>query len=148
MKCTVEQLYAFHLKTENAALIMPPGFQVMEVKAPQPPMLHQEMSLTVRILGLLTQTWVVCWEDIQPPQGQPRQALLVDRTIQGPFPFFLHQHRFTQEGHLTRLTDDLRFQPPLRPLGWLFLPLIYLQLYLVFAWRQARTKNILESSPA
>jgi ligand-binding SRPBCC domain-containing protein len=42
-----------------------------------------------------------------------------DRMIRGAFRFFEHDHLFETDGDGTRMTDVLRFQAPLGPLGWI-----------------------------
>jgi ligand-binding SRPBCC domain-containing protein len=46
-----------------------------------------------------------------------RPGWFVDEQVRGPFARFRHEHRFEQTDSGTRMTDTLRFDAPLGPLG-------------------------------
>ncbi len=148
VRATVQALFDFHLNTRNVALVQPPGFAVVKVEMPPESKVGAETRLTVRVLGLVRQTWLVQWVEVQPPVGQPRRAQLTDVLLEGPFPSFHQEHIFTEEGDASRLTDRVTFRPPFGLLGWLFLPVNYLQLNFMFAWRHRRTRELLEKPPS
>jgi ligand-binding SRPBCC domain-containing protein len=145
IRAPVQALYDFHLDTNNLRLVQPPGFSVEELYLPPQIRVGAEIRLVVRILGLFRQRWLISWEEIQPPVGQPSSARLTDRMVEGPFPVFRQEHIFTQENAVTRLTDRVTFEPPLGLLGWMILPLLYAQLQGMFWWRHRRTRSLLEA---
>jgi ligand-binding SRPBCC domain-containing protein len=48
-----------------------------------------------------------------------RPVRFVDEQRSGPFKTFWHEHRFTVDDDGTWLDDDVRFEAPLGPLGWI-----------------------------
>lgn len=48
-----------------------------------------------------------------------RPERFVDEQRSGPFKSFWHEHRFTPAEDGTWLDDDVRFEAPLGPLGWI-----------------------------
>ncbi len=147
IRASVQALYDFHLDTNNVRLVQPPGFAVEKVEMPATIEAGSEIRLTVRVLGLVRQKWLVQWAEVSPPQGTPLRGYLIDTLLEGPFPAFAQEHLFVQEGEGARLTDRVTFLPPFGPLGWLLLPLIYGQLHFMFAWRHRRTRELLEEQP-
>ena len=145
IRTSVQDLFDFHLDTRNVTLVQPPGFAVVQVKMPPESEAGAETRLTVRVLGLVTQHWLIQWAEVQSPRGKPARAQLVDNMLEGPFPSFHQEHIFTEEGAGSRLTDRVTFRPPWGLIGWLFLPVIYLQLAFMFAWRHPRTRELLEA---
>jgi ligand-binding SRPBCC domain-containing protein len=145
LKCSIDEAYRFHLDPHNAAKIMPPGFFLSRVVTPDSLKVGDTVEITVRIFGIIPQHWVVQWEELDAPTGEPgkRRALLLDRTKRGPFPVFNHEHRLSEEAGGTRLEDHITFAPPFPSIGWLLLPAIYVQLHLIFWWRHLRTRAVL-----
>ena len=145
IRAPVATLYEFHRDTRNLPRVQPPGFTVVKMELPPEVCVGARTQLTVRILGLVRQHWVIEWAEVIPPSPHNTSARLVDEMIEGPFPEFRQEHIFTAEGDGARLTDRLTFQPPFRPLGWLFLPFLYLQFAFMFTWRHAATRRLLEA---
>ncbi len=146
IRAPIEKLYAFHLDTNNARLIQPPGFTVVEVAMPPEPRVGGEIRLVIRVMGLLRQTWRVRWAELQPPSGDPPRSKVVDMAMEAPFPFFRHEHLFEREADATRLTDRITFEPPFGRPGYLLLPFIHLNFLAVFWWRQRVTRQLLEAA--
>lgn len=87
----------------------------------------------------LRQTWRVEAERIVEP------TLVVDRLLKGPFPRWVHQHRFEDLGDgTTRLTDHVDYQVPLGVLGRVADAIAIRRLMDgMFRFRQARTQQLL-----
>jgi ligand-binding SRPBCC domain-containing protein len=147
IRASVAELYAFHADTRNLPRVQPPGFRVERMELPPQTEVNARTRLTVRILGLVRQYWLIEWVEVAPPGTSPDgSARLVDEMIEGPFPEFRQEHIFLPEGDGARLTDRVIFQPPFRPLGWLLLPALYLQFAFMFEWRHRRTRRLLEQA--
>jgi ligand-binding SRPBCC domain-containing protein len=89
----------------------------------------------------LRQTWRVEAERIVEP------TLVVDRMLQGPFPSWVHQHRFEDlGGGGTRLTDHVDYHLPLGLLGSVADALLVRRMLArTFRYRQSKTRELLEA---
>lgn len=137
----VEEVFAFHLDTRNAARISPPEAKVLSVEGTFP--LEQGAVVTMRMRpGPLApaQTWRVRVATLERP------GLLVDVAESSPFAEWRHEHRFTPLGpSSTLLTDRVTYRPPLGVLGAVGdRVLVRHLLERNFRIRQARTRDILE----
>jgi ligand-binding SRPBCC domain-containing protein len=148
IRAPVQAVYDFHLDTNNVRLVQPPGFSVEKVGMPSEIKVGAQIRLTVRILGLARQHWLVTWAEMEPPAGNPLRARLTDEMIEGPFPKFRQERVMEAESDGVRLTDRVCFEPPFGLPGRLLLPFIYLQLAAMFWWRQRRTRVLLEERPS
>ncbi|MEO9175999.1 MAG: SRPBCC family protein [Gaiellales bacterium] len=142
VRAPIEEVFAFHLDTRNAARISPRTMPVLDVRGEFP--LHQgdEVDLVVRIWPTpFRQTWRVRAERIERP------TLVLDNMLSGPFPAWLHEHRFADIGDgTTRLTDHIDYRLPLGALGSLANLLVVRHLLeRAFAFRQERTCELLEA---
>ena len=142
IRAPIADVFAFHLDTRNAARISPRTMPVVEVRGSFPLAQGDEVEIVVRLWpSPLRQTWRVEAERIVEP------TLVVDRMLRGPFPSWVHQHRFEDLGDgTTRLTDHVDYHLPLGLLGSLADALAVRRLMgRMFAFRQARTKQLLEA---
>jgi ligand-binding SRPBCC domain-containing protein len=142
IRAPIADVFAFHLDTRNAARISPRTMPVVEVRGSFPLAQGDEVEIVVRLWpSPLRQTWRVEAERIVEP------TLVVDRMLQGPFPSWVHQHRFEDLGDgTTRLTDHVDYHLPLGLLGSLADALAVRRLMgRMFRFRQARTKELLEA---
>jgi ligand-binding SRPBCC domain-containing protein len=141
VRAPVDEVFAFHLDTRNAARIAPRTMPVLAVRGSFPLSQGDEVELDVRLWPLpLRQTWRVRAERIVPP------SLVVDRMLTGPFPAWTHEHRFADLGDgTTRLTDHVDYRVPLGVLGTLADRLVLHRLLdRAFRARQAVTRELLE----
>jgi ligand-binding SRPBCC domain-containing protein len=70
-----------------------------------------------------------------------------DEMVQGPFRCFQHDHTFTQEGSITIMLDNLRFESPFSLLGRTFDKLVLHEHLLCLLENRNRTlKSIAESN--
>jgi ligand-binding SRPBCC domain-containing protein len=137
----IEHVFAFHLDTRNAARISPRTLPVLEVRGTFPLAQGDEAEIVVRLWPTpLRQTWRVRAERVVPP------TLLLDRMLSGPFPCWLHEHRFEDLGDgTTRLTDHVDYLLPLGVLGTVADRLVvHGQLERAFRDRQRRTQQLLD----
>lgn len=137
----VDEVFAFHLDTRNAARIAPPEARILGVEGTFP--LTRDAVVTMRMRpGPLApaQTWRVRVAVLDPPR------LLVDVAEEGPFPEWRHEHRFTPLGpSSTLLTDHVTYRLPLGLLGVAGDRVLVRHLLARnFRIRQKRTRDILE----
>ena len=138
----IAQVFAFHLDTRNAARISPPGQRVLSVEGSFPLRLGSQVRLRLRPLPLpFVQTWLVRVAGLEEP------TLIVDELVRGPFPVWLHEHRFSElPGGRTLLTDHVTYRLPGGALGGVADALAGRRLLLAtFRSRQGRTKAVIEA---
>jgi ligand-binding SRPBCC domain-containing protein len=138
----IEQVFAFHLDTRNAARISPPGQRVLSVEGAFPLRLGSEVRLRARQLPLpWAQTWLVRVVELAAPR------LIVDEMLRGPFTAWRHEHRFRElAGGRTQLTDHVAYRLPGGPLGRVADALLVRRLLLgSFRSRQGHTRALLEA---
>jgi ligand-binding SRPBCC domain-containing protein len=141
VRAPIAEVFAFHLDTRNAARISPRTLPVLEVRGAFPLAQGDEVELVVRLWPTpLRQTWRVRAERVVEP------TLVLDTMLEGPFPSWVHQHRFEDLGERgTRLTDHVDYRLPLGALGALANRLVVRgQLERTFRFRQQRTRELLE----
>jgi ligand-binding SRPBCC domain-containing protein len=143
VRAPIAEVFAFHLDTRNAARISPRTMPVVAIRGSFPLAEGDEVEIVVRLWPTpFRQTWRVEAERIVAP------TLVVDRMLAGPFPSWLHQHRFDDLGDgTTRLTDHVDYHLPLGLLGAFADALLVRRLLArTFRYRQARTQELLEES--
>jgi ligand-binding SRPBCC domain-containing protein len=141
VRAPIDEVFAFHLDTRNAARISPRTMPVLDVRGAFPLSQGDEVELVVRLWPTpFRQTWRVRAERIERP------TLVLDRLLSGPFPSWLHQHRFEDLGERgTRLTDHVDYRLPLGLLGTVADRLVVQRmLERAFRFRQHRTRELLE----
>lgn len=133
-----EKIFNFHLDTTNISVISPPFPKVLKVEMSEKPLKKgSKVSLEIDFL-LFRQNWLIKISELVPG------TLITDLQETGPFKFWEHNHRFTSEDGAVVMMDEIRFLPPFGIFGWLALPFVYLQLYLMFSDRHRRTKKYFE----
>ena len=141
VRAPIDEVFSFHLDTRNAARISPRTLPVLDVRGSFPLAQGDEVELVVRLWPTpLRQTWRVRAERVVEP------TLVLDRMLSGPFPSWLHEHRFEDLGDgTTRLTDHVEYRLPLGVLGVVADRLfVHAQLGRTFGFRQRRTQELLE----
>jgi len=133
-----EKIFNFHLDTTNISVISPPFPKVLKVEMSEKPLKKgSKVSLEIDFL-LFRQNWLIKISEVIS------SSLITDLQETGPFKFWEHNHRFTGEDGAVVMMDEIRFLPPFGIFGWLALPFVYLQLYLMFSDRHRRTKKYFE----
>lgn len=134
----LEKIFNFHLDTTNISTISPPFPKVLKVEMSEKPLKKgSKVKLVIDFL-LFNQSWLIDIAEVIPGR------LITDLQEEGPFKFWEHNHHFKEKDGAVLMTDEIRFLPPFGIFGWLALPFVYLQLYLMFSDRHRRTKKYFE----
>jgi ligand-binding SRPBCC domain-containing protein len=142
VRAPIDEVFAFHLDTRNAARISPATMPVLDVRGSFPLREGEQVQIVVRLWPTpFRQTWRVLAARIVAP------TLVVDEMLVGPFPSWRHEHRFEDLGDgSTRLTDHVIYRLPFGTLGRVADRLaVHRLMDRTFAFRQARTRELLES---
>lgn len=137
INCTLEELYRFHLDSNNITKITPKGIQVELLSDDTHTYEGKILKLKTTKLAIPTY-WEVEIEKVIKP------LLLIDRAVKSPFKYWRHQHLFSQKGKMCELKDIIEFQLPFGVLGKLFEPFIELDIKNMFEYRHKKTKELLE----
>lgn len=89
---SAEALFAFHGDPSNLAVVMPPTLRLVSLKTDGPAKEGRLIELHCRDWWVIPMRWTCRWRTVQPPH------LLEDEIVKGPFPLFIHQHRFEGQG--------------------------------------------------
>jgi len=135
-------VFHFHDDTSNLLKITPPNIKV-QIESMGEPGLGYEVILKVRQFGFLTMRWQVRITAYEPPH------LMIDEQVSGPFSSWKQIRRFREVPGGTELTDIVEYTPPLGFLGRIAdVLVIKRQIREMFAFRQAKTKDLLEGLSA
>ncbi|WP_217915834.1 SRPBCC family protein [Miltoncostaea marina] len=137
----VDEVFAFHLDTRNAARIAPRGQRVVGVDGVFPVTAGGVVVMRMRHPPLpLTITWRVRIEIVEPPHR------IVDVAERSPFAAWRHEHIFQPLGPgRTLMTDRVTYRLPGGPVGRVAGRLIVRPLLArAFAGRHRRTREVLE----
>lgn len=134
----IDDVFDFFSKADNLEKITPPslGFKIL---TPLPIEMRQDTLIDYRIgLNGIPMKWRTLISVWNPPFE------FVDEQLKGPYKTWIHRHSFTQlsEGR-TRITDYVRYELPLTPLGDVVHPLIKRQLRGIFAYRNELIPSLL-----
>jgi ligand-binding SRPBCC domain-containing protein len=138
INCTLEELFDFHLDTNNIKLITPSHTKVELID-------YEEATFERKIIKLKTTRawvpidWIVKIEKYEYPN------LMVDVALKSPFAFWEHQHIFTKKGSMCELKDVIKYKLPFGILGKLIAPFIKKDIANMFIYRHKQTKQILEN---
>ncbi len=137
----VEDVFAFHLDTRNAAAISPRGTRITRVTGRFPVEPGALVTMRMRQLAFpVGVDWRVRIAAVEPPRR------IVDVAERSPFREWRHEHLFQPLGPgRTLMTDRVAYRLPLGPLGRLAAPLVRRQLTHAFAERHRRTRDLLEA---
>jgi len=142
IEAPIERVFHFHDDTANLLRITPPNIKV-QIEAMGTPGPGYEVLLKVRQFGLFTMRWLVRITAYEPPH------LMIDEQISGPFATWKQIREFRTVDGGTELTDIVEYTPPLGLLGRLADAIVInRQIRTMFAFRQAKTKEILEGLSA
>lgn len=137
INCTLEELFNFHLDTNNIKLITPSHTKVELID-------YEEGTFEGKIIKLKTTRawvpidWIVKIEKYEYPN------LIVDVALKSPFAFWEHQHIFTKKGSMCELKDVIKYKLPFGIVGKLIAPFIKKDIANMFIYRHKQTKKILE----
>jgi ligand-binding SRPBCC domain-containing protein len=137
IKCGLEDLFNFHLDSNNITKITPKNIKVELL-------IDDTQTYEGKIVKLKTTKffiptfWEVKIEKLQSPN------LLVDVAVKSPFKYWKHQHIFTKKGNMCELRDEIEFKLPFGIIGKIFEPFIELDIKNMFEYRHKKTKELLE----
>ena len=148
---SLDDVWAFHGRVDGL-LAVTPSWMNLRVEAsrgpdgePDPDVLEagSEITLSLRPFGVgPRRRWT---SRIVERVRRGDAAWFRDEMIDGPFPRWVHTHRFHAQGEGTVVTDRVEYRLPLVPgavstLGWAFFEPL-------FAYRHRRAREILEADP-
>ncbi len=137
VSCSVEELFEFHLDSNNIKKITPKDTKVELLNKDFIPAEGEilEIKTTKFCLPIF---WAVEISLIKEPN------MLVDTALKSPFDFWRHSHVFTKKGNVCELKDIVEYEIPFGILGNIFSGFIEKQLDNMFRYRHKQTKLILE----
>jgi ligand-binding SRPBCC domain-containing protein len=132
------EVFAFFSSAQNLERITPPwlGFRLLhrEAIAMRPGTL---IDYRLRLHGL-----PVRWTSLIETWEENRR--FVDQQVRGPYRFWRHEHRFTEEGSGTRVHDHVEYLLPLgRPGRAVGLALVRRDLRRIFDYRRSAVARLL-----
>lgn len=134
----IDTVFEFFSKAENLQRITPDrlGFSI---QTPLPVVMKQDTVIDYRIklhgIPMHWRTLIPVW---QPPHE------FVDEQIKGPYKTWIHRHSFEEIGdQRTRMTDYVRYELPLTPLGDLAYPFIKREVDGIFRHRNETIPHLL-----
>jgi len=137
ISCSVNELFDFHLDSNNIKKITPKDTKVELLNKDFVPSEGEILEIKTTKFFIPT-FWAVEISLIKKP------TMLVDTAVSSPFDFWRHSHIFTQKGNLCELKDVIEFKLPFGVIGNLFSGFIVKQLESMFTYRHKQTKMILE----
>ncbi len=138
INCSIEQLFDFHLNTQNLTKITPNDIKLNLLTHNFTP----KQSATLEIIStkyFIPTYWKIEIEKLDRPN------ILVDKALKSPFKSWVHEHKFENVDGKTQLIDIIKFEMPFGIFGKLLAPLIKKDLEKMFTFRHTQTKEILES---
>jgi len=138
IKAGLRELFNFHLNTQNITIISSPFPVIEKIEMSSNPLkTDSTVSLLLNFL-IFRQNWIMKISEVKPFE------VVTDIQVKGPFKVWEHKHIFEGTKAGVKMTDNIIFSPPWGVIGLLTLPLLYLQLYLMFSDRHRRTRNFFE----
>ncbi len=137
-----ERVWAFHNTVETLFKLTPPEFHARLEGRPEPMRAGVVYRIRVKQFGLVPIRMVSEIVEYTPPTG----FVDVQAPHGGPFKSWTHRHHFEAlPGGRTRLTDQVRYELPLGPLGALADRLfVRRSLERMFRYRHRVTRETLE----
>jgi ligand-binding SRPBCC domain-containing protein len=134
----LEELFNFHLDTNNITHISSPFPVIEKIEMSSNPLSTNSTVSLLLNFKIFRQNWVMKISEVKPSE------IITDIQVKGPFKLWEHRHIFESTKGGVKMTDNINFLPPWGLIGLLTLPLLYLQLYLMFSDRHRRTKKFFE----
>jgi ligand-binding SRPBCC domain-containing protein len=138
IKCSLEDLFAFHLDSNNIAKITPTDTTVVLLNDDS--LAYEGKIVKIKVTKLFVSVyWEVKIEKLDNPN------ILVDVAIKSPFKYWKHQHIFTQKGNVCELKDIIEYEMPFGFLGKIAQFFVDKDIKNMFEYRHKKTKEILEN---
>lgn len=134
----LDAVFAFFSDAGNLEAITPPELR-FEILTPRPIGMERDTRIDYRLhlygIPFRWRTRISVWEP---------GVRFVDEQESGPFALWIHEHRFEPiSPSATRIRDEVRYALPLEPLGRLAHPIVRARLDHIFAYREARVRELL-----
>lgn len=140
IQCSVQELFDFHLDSNNITKITPKSIKVELLNEDTKTYEGKIVKIKTTKFGITTH-WEVKIEKLESPN------ILVDVALQSPFAYWRHEHRFIQKDHHScELTDLIEYKLPFGFIGRLFEPLFTSDIVSMFDYRHLQTKQLLEDN--
>jgi ligand-binding SRPBCC domain-containing protein len=137
VRASLARVTEFHSRAASMAAITPPPIIIRVKQAPEILTEGDEMDFTMW-LGPLPLHWLARFEAVTP-------SGFSDRQLQGPFAEWVHRHTFSAvDQQTTAVVDEISLRQRSQPLWWLFGMGMRLGLPILFAYRQWKTRRILQ----
>lgn len=125
-------VFNFHFDTNNLPKISP-SFPKASLKSISDIPLKKDSTVTIELnFFLFKLDWEILIKKLEP------NKLIGDFQQKGIFEYWYHSHIFDVKGEQVIMTDKVEFIPPFGIFGRLFLPLILLQLSMMFNYRHKK----------
>jgi ligand-binding SRPBCC domain-containing protein len=135
--CTIEDLFEFHLDSQNITKITPKNTKV-ELLSEDTPAFEGKIVKIKTTRLFIPIIWEVRIEKLDKPN------ILVDVALKSPFNYWKHQHVFTQKDNQCELKDIIEFTMPFGFLGKIIEPFLTYDIKNMFKYRHLKTKEVLE----
>jgi ligand-binding SRPBCC domain-containing protein len=146
----LEEVWEFHSRISGLEALTP-GFMNLRVEGvvgpdggPDPEVLEagSRIDMSMRPLGVgPRRTWTSVITEREAGAGS---AMFRDRMEDGPFPEWVHTHRFFADDGETLVVDHVEYRLPGGPLGEAVGPLGRVGFEPMFRYRHRRTRELLE----
>jgi ligand-binding SRPBCC domain-containing protein len=137
IKCSLDELFEFHLDSSNISKITPADTKVELLN--EDVTAYEGKVVKIKTTKFFIPTyWEVKIEKLEKPN------VLVDVALKSPFKYWKHQHIFTKKDDVCELKDIIEYEMPFGFLGSLVEPLIANDIKKMFEYRHKRTKEVLE----
>jgi ligand-binding SRPBCC domain-containing protein len=134
---SIDDVFIFFAEAGNLERITPPELN-FHILLPKPAAIAAGTLIDYRLrLFFCSFAWrseITTWE---PPHQ------FVDRQVKGPYRLWIHTHRFREEGGVTVIEDEVRYELPLRPFGEIAHPLLRLHLERIYRYREKEIREII-----
>ncbi|MDA3907456.1 MAG: hypothetical protein PF437_00055 [Sulfurimonas sp.] len=139
IECGVDELFFFHLDSNNIKAISPKNIQVTLLNEDFVPKEGAILKLRT-VKNFIPIIWEVKIEKLDAPN------LLVDIAMKSPFKYWKHSHIFTQKDeNFCELKDIVEYSLPFGFMNSLFDIFVQYELKSMFEFRHKITKELLES---
>ncbi|QKF82692.1 SRPBCC family protein [Halarcobacter ebronensis] len=139
IRCSVEELFDFHLDIENLKKITPSNIKV-EILNEKFEAKEGEI-LKIRSSKFFVSTnWEVEIKKIQKPN------ILIDKALKSPFKFWEHTHTFAKKGNQCELKDIIKYELPFGFLNPILEFFFEKELLSIFSYRHKKTKELITNS--
>lgn len=137
IKCTLEELFEFHLDSANISKITPKNIKI-EILNDDTKTYEGKVVKIKSVKFFIPTYWEVKIEKLYKPH------ILIDKALKSPFKYWRHQHIFTQKDNMCELKDIVEYELPFGILGKIVEPFIERDIKNMFLYRHIRTKQLLE----